>query len=99
MVVLETVREELGHEKLLVLESDAVGFVQGRSARKLFDEMPVTNQPAVGEAGEALGAGGDWHFWSSHQVLSRCVFGTCLCTKIYILSFGLYQRKSPLAIN
>lgn len=55
-------REELGHEKLLVLESDAVSFVGGRSARKLFDEMPVTDKPAISEAGEALRAGGDWHF-------------------------------------
>lgn len=42
-----------------------VGFVEGGSARELFDEIPVADQPTVNEAAEALGAAGDWHVLSN----------------------------------
>lgn len=62
LVVLKTVRKKLGHKRFLFFESDTVSFIEGRrSARKLFDEIPVTNKPAINEASEALRAGGDWH--------------------------------------
>lgn len=48
-----------------------VGFVQGRGARKLFDEIPVTNQPTVNEAAEALGAAGDWHVFVYFGVVTK----------------------------
>lgn len=66
LVVLETVREKLGDKRLLFFESSSI---EGRSAGKLFDEIPVTDKPAINEAGEALRAAGDCHvfyFWSSH---------------------------------
>lgn len=43
LVVLKTVRKKLGHKRLLFFERDTVSFIQGGSARKLFDEIPVTD--------------------------------------------------------
>lgn len=60
MVVLETVREKMGHKRIFFYWS-YTGFIGRRNACKVFDELPVTEKPVIDEARKGFRAACDWH--------------------------------------
>lgn len=59
MVVLETVREKLGHKRFFFYRSYTSGFIS--KLCKLLDELLVMEKPVIEEGRKGFRAADDWH--------------------------------------